>query len=54
MKMTATSLDADGLVVDHKVTKEDWCLSELQIFIDEMKLQLYRGEIEHILLGLKK
>jgi len=51
--MTATTLDAEGTVIEYKETKHDWCLSELQIFIDKMKQQLYRGEIEHILLGLK-
>ena len=51
--MTATSLDAEGKVVEHRVTKQDWCISELDIFIDRMKQQLYRGEIEHILVGLK-
>lgn len=45
-----TSLDAAGNIVDTECTKEDWCLSEIDYYFELMKGQLYRGEIEHIII----
>jgi len=49
-KMLVTSLDKDGNVVDHQETKEEWCLSELEFILMDMKIQMYKGKVQHILI----
>jgi hypothetical protein len=45
-----TALDFDGNVVEEYITKEKWCLSELDVRLNALKAALYEGEIAHIII----
>jgi hypothetical protein len=49
-KIQITSLDFEGNVAESEIIDSDWCLSQLEYHFDRMKKQLYRGEIEHIVI----
>lgn len=49
-KLQITSLDFEGSVVESVVAASGWCLSELEYHFDKMKKQLYKGDIEHIII----
>lgn len=49
-RLQITSLDFDGNIVESEIAEKDWCLSELDCHFDRMKKQLYKGEIEHIVI----
>ena len=49
-KFQITSLDFEGNVVESELADAGWCLSQLEYYFDRMKRQLYKGEIEHILI----
>lgn len=53
-RITITSMDSDGNVVQDIVTNSKWCLSELDYFLHEMKPQLMAGKISNILIGVIK
>lgn len=49
-RLQITSLDFEGNVAESEIVDKDWCISELDLHFDRMKRQLYRGEIEHIII----
>ena len=49
-----TSLDKDGEVVADKETSQSWCISELQLYFDEMTKDLYNGIVTDILVSKVK
>lgn len=49
-RLQITSLDFEGNVVQSEMADTAWCLSELEYHFNKMKKQLYKGEIEHIII----
>jgi hypothetical protein len=49
--LTIMAMDSEGEIVSQQTTSEEWCLSELECHFDRLKLALYNGEIDHILIG---
>jgi hypothetical protein len=50
-RFTITALDANGQIVENHTTEKEWCLSELECHFDKLKVQMYNGVIDHILIG---
>jgi hypothetical protein len=49
--LTIMAMDSEGEIVSQQTTSEEWCLSELDYHFDVLKVALYNGEIDHILIG---
>lgn len=47
-KFHMVAMDAEGNVVEDKTTKQSWAVSELQIFMDRIKMDLYSGKVQHV------
>jgi hypothetical protein len=50
-KYSFTALDAEGIVVMEKETKEDWYISELSMFLASIGKRLHDGEITSVVIS---
>lgn len=42
------SLDAEGEIVEDRMTKETWSISELKLYFDKMASDLYNKKVANI------
>lgn len=42
------AMDAEGNVIREETTKQSYCVSELQMFMDKVKMDLYSGKVQHV------
>lgn len=50
-RFSIASMDAEGEIISQHTTEKDWCLSELDRYFDILKVALYNGVIDHILIS---
>lgn len=48
------ALDKDGEIVYDHETRESWSISELQIYFDRAKMDLFTGRVSHITISAKE
>ena len=47
-KFNVVALDQKGEVVFDKTTKQSWSVSELMIYFDQLKTDLYTGKVHDV------